>query len=588
MDFCTFCFEEVGHFSRHLFRKHKDEEIVKKILGMPVKSCARRMAIVALRKKGNYIWNQEKNELRPVRNRFSQNCKNIDLENQYYPCVTCLGYYKKEYLWRHRKICNSETKNNKNSKTQHLSEAQTFLASTGLLGNYLSKGRLKKEIFSIMRPDAISRTVKTDALICLYGESYLNKHKRKQMHVVVSNRMRELARLKLALQKSSAIVNLIEGLKPEMYEHIVTACKIISGYDSEKNIFQAPSLALHMGTNLKFLCDVARKSVITKSPLFRHLNLEKIGKDILELKEIIKNHWCNDISSLANKVLNENTWEKPKLLPMTEDVQTFNKYIIEMAEESFKKLKNNEDMSFNYKMLAECTLSLVLVFNRKRIGEVQFLDIQTYERNYTATNQTECLNALSEFERKMSNHFKRVVVFGKGSRPVPILFTKKMQTYTEQLIHIRKTTDIVPKSNKYVFANPGVEDKWMCGPAVIRKFAKKCGAKNPELLTSTKFRKQIATILQIINFDQNEMEQVARFMGHTEKTHKEFYRQVQVLMELRLSEMNRDMLNKKLDISLAIVKASSGKRVEIESYRALSAPCFEFLTQDKTVHFRKS
>lgn len=50
-----------------------------------------------------------------------------------------------------------------------------------------------------------------------------------------------------------------------------------------------------------------------------------------------------------------------------------------------------------------------------------------------------------------------------------------------------------------------------------------CGAKNPETLTSSRFRKQIATILQIMNFEADEMEQIATFMGHTEKTHKEFY-----------------------------------------------------------------
>lgn len=124
----------------------------------------------------------------------------------------------------------------------------------------------------------------------------------------------------------------------------------------------------------------------------------------------------------------------------------------------------------------------------------------------------------------MSSFFKRVVVFGKGSKPVPILFTRKMQEYVEILLHIRKTTNIVPKENQYIFANPGSSDRWMSGPSIIRKLAFKCGAKNPELLTSTRFRKQVATILQLMNFESSEMEQIARFMGHTEKTHKEFYR----------------------------------------------------------------
>ncbi|KAG5861909.1 hypothetical protein JTB14_008245 [Gonioctena quinquepunctata] len=103
-----------------------------------------------------------------------------------------------------------------------------------------------------MRPDQISFAAESDPLICLYGESYSNKHKRKQMGVVTSNRMREIARLKLALQKFIMIRNTIDILKPKMYDNLITASKIISGYDDENKTFKALSLALHLGTNLKF------------------------------------------------------------------------------------------------------------------------------------------------------------------------------------------------------------------------------------------------------------------------------------------------------------------------------------------------
>lgn len=94
-----------------------------------------------------------------------------------------------------------------------------------------------------------------------------------------------------------------------------------------------------------------------------------------------------------------------------------------------------------------------------------------------------------------------------------------MQEYVEILLHIRKTTDIVPKGNKYIFANPGSANRWMSGPSIIRNLAFKCGAKNPEHLTTTCFRKQVATILQL-NCESSEMGEIDKFMGHTEKTHR--------------------------------------------------------------------
>lgn len=196
---------------------------------------------------------------------------------------------------------------------------------------------------------------------------------------------------------------------------------------------------------------------------------------------------------------------------MTEDVKTFNEFIKNKAQEAYENLVKNNNLTEQYKVLIECVLVLVLIFNRNTI-QVQFLDIISYKSNAFHISQNEMINALTDFERATSSAFKRVIVFGKGSKPVPILFTKLLQKYINLILKIREETDIVPKSNPYLFANPGSVDRWISGPSIIRKYAHMCGAKNPETLTSSRFRKQIATILQIISFEADEMEQIATFM----------------------------------------------------------------------------
>lgn len=521
--FCPLCYEEVGHFARHLERTHNDDESVQKILRMPLGSNERRSATMALRKKGNFLYKNEKDKFRALRNNNGDDPLN---KEDYYPCVNCLGFYKKTYLWRHRKACKANANNDFGNSNKHIANAQTFLVATGILGNFLNRSRIKTDVFSIMRPDEISYTAKSDPLICLYGESYLNKHKRKQMNIVASNRMREMARLKMSIMKACVLTSLIDALKPSNYEIIVAAAKMVCGYDPNEKTYKASSLALHFGTNLKFLCDVAKKAILTENPLFSYDQQERKErvKQITQTKDMIANHWCNDVSSLANKILNEYKVTKPKILPVTEDVKALNEFIKNEAQEAHKNLENNLNSTQDYKVLTECVLVLVLVFNRKRVGEVQFLDIKSYKSNAFPISQNELINALTDFERAMSSAFKRVIVLGKGSRPVPILFTKLMQKYIHLILKVREETDIVPKSNPYLFANPGCVDRSISGPSVIRKYAHMCGAKNPETLTSTRFRKQIATILQIMNFEADEMQQIATFMGHTEKTHKEFYR----------------------------------------------------------------
>ena len=51
-----------------------------------------------------------------------------------------------------------------------------------------------------------------------------------------------------------------------------------------------------------------------------------------------------------------------------------------------------------------------------------------------------------------------------------------------------------------------------------------CGASNPETLRSTRLRKHIATITQIANLKRNELDMLAKFMGHDVEIHREFYR----------------------------------------------------------------
>ncbi|XP_055955291.1 uncharacterized protein LOC130012119 [Patella vulgata] len=62
------------------------------------------------------------------------------------------------------------------------------------------------------------------------------------------------------------------------------------------------------------------------------------------------------------------------------------------------------------------------------------------------------------------------------------------------------------------------------GSDTLRDFSTSCGAKYPDLLKSTKLRKQIATLSQILNLKENELDILANFLGHDIRVHREFYR----------------------------------------------------------------
>lgn len=509
------------HFTRHLLRHHGNHKDVLLLRSLKPRSKERLQLVSSLRKQGYFHLKIEKDILNPVRS-----SKNPDAE--YFVCQFCLGHYTKNLLHKHVKICSNKPQNISKPGKNCLSKSQTFMVSMAAKNEaFLSTSRIKDEVFGIMRPDNISFVAKSDPLIGLYGEMLLNKHKRQQMARVVSNKMREMARLLISLKSmDSEIQGLFDALKPEMFQKLVSATKIISGFSNDTKNFKSPSVALHMGTNLKLICDVAFKIVVEKRniPRIKWANRDEKKKEIKELRKLITEHWCSELSSLALKNLKENQWENPIVLPKTSDILSFQEYLSNCANEAFTKLSDKSNIASNFKVLTECVLALTVMFNRKRIGDVQYLKIEKYISSVPSSNQEEFMESLTDVEKVLTSKFKRVVTGGKGSKPVPILFSKRIQRFIEYLIEIRNKYDIVPKSNPYLFANPGSETRWMNGTYVIRRLAQRSGISNPGLLTSTKFRKHIATTLQLMSLDDSEMEQVAKFMGHTKKTHAEFYR----------------------------------------------------------------
>lgn len=517
---CPICFKDViTHFTRHLFRHHKNHKEVCLLKSLKPRSKERLALVAALRKQGNFILKTEKNIIHPVKSSRKS-------DTQYFVCTYCLGQYTKSLLFKHVKICKNKPKD-MTSTRNCLSSSQTFMALINSKNNeFLKSSRVKAEVFRIMRPDNISATVKNDLLICLYGEALLAKHKRQQIVNVVSNKMREMGRLLLTLKNTYDINCLFDALKPQVFQYLVSATKIISGYDITTKSFKSPSLALHMGTNLKIVCDVAYKLVLEQKvyPGIKWDDNKVKKTEIKDLKKLIEGHWCNELSSLALKNLTENHWEKPLQLPLTSDLQVFNDYLNKLADEAFLMLNKNISSEKYYRQLTECVLAKTVIFNRKRVGDVQYLTIENYNKDFKTINPESFTEALSEVEKIICRNHKRVVTGGKGSKPVPILFSKQTQKYISCLLKVREICDTVPKSNIYLFANPKSENRWMSAAYAIRKLGTHCGAKYPNLLTSTRFRKHIATTLQLMTIEDDDIEQIATFMGHTKKTHSEFYR----------------------------------------------------------------
>lgn len=86
-------------------------------------------------------------------------------------------------------------------------------------------------------------------------------------------------------------------------------------------------------------------------------------------------------------------------------------------------------------------------------------------------------------------------------------------------------------TNVYLFARPNCQSHYRAQDC-LRLYASQCGAQNPEHLKSTHLRKHVATLLQILNLKNNELDQVADFLGHDIRVHREYYRLPEATIQL--------------------------------------------------------
>ncbi|KAJ8927995.1 hypothetical protein NQ314_019461 [Rhamnusium bicolor] len=78
--------------------------------------------------------------------------KNLEnLKDKYVACQDCLGYFKRNYLRRHRSNCTLRLKpSEQGNREDHLSAAQLFVVCSGAHNDFYSTLRLKNEVFPIL------------------------------------------------------------------------------------------------------------------------------------------------------------------------------------------------------------------------------------------------------------------------------------------------------------------------------------------------------------------------------------------------------------------------------------------------------
>ncbi|KAJ8971508.1 hypothetical protein NQ314_000670 [Rhamnusium bicolor] len=433
MFFCTFCEEDISsrNFVRHLTRRHSNVKEIRNMLSFPIKSKERQNALAHLRNNSNFNL-YLKGTVRP-KNQSNDN------NGEYYPCIYCKAIYSKQFLSRHTRNCvlaRNVIGHKPNLKVNNVSRSQTEVACALDPTNVISKLDVKERVFDMMRGDEVAFVAKKDLLIAHYGESYFKSQKR---------------------ERKEYTCNL---LHPENFDNVISATRHFTGFDPLNKTYKAPSVALHMGTALKVICDELTHLILKHAKGFQCNTPEESlawRQNVKNFKKLVEARWNTEISSIALKDMNEKRWKKPLLVQLINDVKSFREETLSYAKDCEKEFLEHKDYENTYKLLVRCTLALLILFNRRRIGDVQYLKIDDY-KSERKTDFQDFEAALTDSEEVLTQQYKRVINGGKGSRAVVILVPQLLQHFIDLLLKNRDKYTL--PDNNYAFAMPKSKLSW--------------------------------------------------------------------------------------------------------------------------------
>ena len=209
-------------------------------------------------------------------------------------------------------------------------------------------------------------------------------------------------------------------------------------------------------------------------------------------------------------------------LPTNADVVKMSLFLHESRAMEVELLQGARGLQIRpaWKRLNEVTLCHLIMFNRRRQGDVSKMKLEDFHKHTAAIVSGDCL--LTDLERHLCKMFNVIKLVGKRGRTVPVLLTTEMMALLNALVAKRHKAGVA-QDNTYLFARCCYGGTGhVRGSDCLRAYANDAGVDNANSIRSTKLRKHVATASQILALKDHQLETLADFMGHL-RVHHEYY-----------------------------------------------------------------
>ncbi|KAJ8939196.1 hypothetical protein NQ318_019437 [Aromia moschata] len=176
-----------------------------------------------------------------------------------------------------------------------------------------------------------------------------------------------------------------------------------------------------------------------------------------------------------------------------------------------KKMNSIGISDFNdrdaYKTLQQTVYCRIMLLCRKRPGELARLTVDLYNEGKEAQTYEEFENKIRPSERILMRKFKKSSYQKENVKPLRL----DVQEHIQILLDLR--SNFTSQNDPYIFSKLISREPFR-GYQVLMHHAKMAGG----------LRKHLATISQLFSMENEDVEQLATFMGHTLDVHRKEYR----------------------------------------------------------------
>ena len=303
------------------------------------------------------------------------------------PCTCCLGFFQKDNLWAHSKVCIG-----KDADTPPAS----ISASQRMLSPYKeTQDCAVNNIFIKMKTTAanpgLEDIARSDELIRDYCRSLLQRlgddtEQRIKDKDNIRTKLRTIAKLLKALnQRTPRWQSLAHFISGPCFDLLVSTTKDLAAQAD------SPSIAIRLGFAIKQIALLKlSKAIKTGDPLME-----------LEAKQfqcLFTAHWSNQVACVANRRQRLRRINRDIQVPLTSDLVAFTTWLSNELVAGIKR----PPTATNVQLVCKLLMTRIIIFNKRRPAEVAEMKVGDVQRAAAMETNEEIIASLDASEQMLS------------------------------------------------------------------------------------------------------------------------------------------------------------------------------------------